>query len=110
VSSQCDRWPACACGRSNGTRREYDPCGRAARTGRPKLELRLHHRQALEFLRNNPGDEIGEIDSECKLAAAVVFAELKNAGYVDGSTAAGSGGLRLTPMGEFAIAEQGTAQ
>ena len=77
---------------------------------RPRLSLRPHHIQALEFLRANPGDEIGEIDSECKLAAAVVFAELKNAGFVDGPTATGSGGLHLTPMGEFAIAEQGAAQ
>lgn len=75
-----------------------------------QVQLRPHRMQALEFLRDNPGDEIGVVDSECKLAAAVVFAELKNAGYVDGSTAKGSGGLRLTPMGEFAISEQGTAQ
>lgn len=76
----------------------------------PGLVLRPHHLQALEFLRRNPGDEIGEIDSECKLAAAVVFAQLKNAGYIDGFFTEGSGGLRLTPMGELAIAEQGTAQ
>lgn len=75
-----------------------------------KLDLRPHHMEALVFLRGDPGHVIGEIDSECKLAAAVVFAQLKNAGYIDGFFTEGNGGLRLTPMGEFAIAEQGTAQ
>jgi hypothetical protein len=75
-----------------------------------KLNLRPHHLEALVFLRGEPGHEIGVVDSECKLAAAYVFAQLRNAGYVDGGFTEGSGGLRLTPMGEFAIAEQGTAQ
>lgn len=66
--------------------------------------------QALAFLRDNPGDEIGIIDSDEKIAAAIVFAELKNAGVVDGGFVTGSGGLRLTQLGEFTIAEQGTVQ
>jgi hypothetical protein len=31
---QCKYWPACACGPSNGRRRQPDPCGRLTRRRR----------------------------------------------------------------------------
>jgi hypothetical protein len=74
------------------------------------VELKEHHLTALRFLRDHPGDEIGPVDTEEKLAAAIVFTQLINAGFIVGNLAPGGGGCRLSPTGVLAIIECGTSQ
>lgn len=76
----------------------------------PKLQLRPHHIQALAFLQQHPGDEIGVVNTEEQLAAAFVYTELLRAGLITGTLRPGGGGVCLTPRGEFAIAEFGACQ
>lgn len=68
--------------------------------------LREHHFMALEFLQRNPGDEVGEIETEEQLAAAITYADLMKAGLVSGSLHPGKGGVHLTTSGRLAIADR----
>jgi hypothetical protein len=74
------------------------------------MELKEHHLTALRFLRDHPGDEIGVVDSEAKLAAAIVYTQLINAGFIVGNLTPGGGGCRLAPKGALAIIDCGAAQ
>jgi len=62
-----------------------------------------HELDALRFLRDHGPDCIGEIDTEEKLAAAVVFCNLKTAGLVDSELTPDGPAFRLTPAGRSAL-------
>lgn len=78
----------------------------------PKVPLRLssEHMMAMWFLKQHPGDEVGVVDTEEQLAAAIIFSELIGAGYVRGTLVPGAGGCRLTELGEFVVADAGRVQ
>ena len=62
--------------------------------------LKKHERQALEFLNKQGSDQIGVIDNEDKLAAAMVFEDLKIQGYVYSLKTLGGPTYYLTEKGK----------
>jgi hypothetical protein len=72
-------------------------------------KLEFHHYLGLVFLKHNPNHELGTVDTDEKMTAAIVFADLMDMGFVAGTLAPG-GGLNLTTDGALKIAHTGTKQ
>jgi hypothetical protein len=66
-------------------------------------ELRPHELDALRFLAKGP-DTVGVIDSEEKLAAAIVFSDLKLKGLVVATLGPDGPTFHISPSGRRAIA------
>ena len=67
-----------------------------------QAELKPHELQALTFLAQGP-DCIGTIDSEEKMAAALVFLDLERAGFVSKSGAGEDMTFTLSAAGVEAV-------
>lgn len=67
-------------------------------------ELKPHERAALIFLSHGP-DTPGEIDSDEKLCAVLVFADLKKRGLVISSIDGRGPTFHITPAGRAALAD-----
>lgn len=68
--------------------------------------MQNHDRMALEFLQRVGSDTIGVIDNEEKMAAALIFVDLRKRGLVVASIGENGPTYRLSNAGRAALREE----